>query len=79
MSAILYAAGPRVQRDRALLHARNIDIAPTILEILGWSRRPPSTAARSISCCAESPKRSGPAGSRQETWTGRAARPCQRI
>jgi predicted AlkP superfamily pyrophosphatase or phosphodiesterase len=35
MSAILYAAGPSLKRGEALQTVRNIDLAPTILEILG--------------------------------------------
>jgi predicted AlkP superfamily pyrophosphatase or phosphodiesterase len=35
MSAILYAAGPSLKRGKKLRTVRNIDIAPTIMEILG--------------------------------------------
>ena len=35
MSAILYAAGPSLERGKTLRVVRNIDIAPTILHILG--------------------------------------------
>ena len=35
MSAILYAAGPSIKNGRELKLVHNIDIAPTILEILG--------------------------------------------
>ena len=35
MSAILYAAGPSLKQRRKLPVVHNIDIAPTVLEILG--------------------------------------------
>src|SRR5262245_58384333 len=35
MSAILYAAGPSIRSDVRLRRAHNIDIAPTVMEILG--------------------------------------------
>jgi predicted AlkP superfamily pyrophosphatase or phosphodiesterase len=35
MSAILYTAGPSLKRGEALQTVRNIDLAPTIMEILG--------------------------------------------
>lgn len=35
MSAILYAAGPHITQHRRLRHVRNIDIAPTVFELLG--------------------------------------------
>ncbi len=35
MSAILYAAGPSLKRGEALQTVHNIDLAPTIMEILG--------------------------------------------
>jgi predicted AlkP superfamily pyrophosphatase or phosphodiesterase len=35
MSAILYGAGPSLKRGKKLRAVRNIDIAPTIMEILG--------------------------------------------
>ena len=35
MSAILYAAGPSITQGQRLKETRNIDVAPTILEILG--------------------------------------------
>lgn len=37
MSAILYAAGPNIKRRKPLKSVRNIDIAPTVLELLGVS------------------------------------------
>ena len=40
MSAILYAAGPDIERGRKLLRARNIDVAPTVLEVLGVEPAP---------------------------------------
>ncbi len=40
MSAILYAAGPSLREGRTLLGARNIDVAPTILELLGVTPAP---------------------------------------
>jgi predicted AlkP superfamily pyrophosphatase or phosphodiesterase len=35
MSAILYAAGPNIKKNKRLRTVRNIDIAPTIMELLG--------------------------------------------
>jgi hypothetical protein len=35
MSAILYAAGPDIRKGRSLPLVRNIDIAPTIMHLLG--------------------------------------------
>jgi arylsulfatase A-like enzyme len=35
MSAILYAAGPSIKQRKQLPVVYNIDIAPTVLEILG--------------------------------------------
>ena len=35
MSAILYAAGPSLKQGQRLKSTRNIDVAPTILDILG--------------------------------------------
>jgi len=35
MSAILYAAGPSLKRGKKIDTVRNIDIAPTVLAILG--------------------------------------------
>ena len=35
MSAILFAAGPDIKQNKRLRSVRNIDIAPTIMEILG--------------------------------------------
>jgi hypothetical protein len=35
MSAILYAAGPNIRADLRLRRVRNIDVAPTVMEILG--------------------------------------------
>lgn len=35
MSAILYAAGPSLRKGKTLSRVRNIDVAPTLLEILG--------------------------------------------
>ena len=35
MSAILYAAGPDIRRHRTLREVRTIDIAPTVMELLG--------------------------------------------
>ena len=40
MSAILYAAGPRLKRGHRLDAVRNIDIAPTVLHILGVTPAP---------------------------------------
>ena len=40
MSAILYAAGPSIERGKVLARTRNIDIAPTVLEILGVTPAP---------------------------------------
>ncbi len=37
MSAIFYAAGPNVKQGKKLRQVRNIDVAPTLLEILGFS------------------------------------------
>jgi hypothetical protein len=41
MSAILYAAGPNIKQGQRLKVSRNIDVAPTVLRILGVS--PPPT------------------------------------
>jgi hypothetical protein len=35
MSAIMYAAGPNLRHGRRLSRIRNIDIAPTVMEMLG--------------------------------------------
>jgi hypothetical protein len=35
MSAIMYAAGPSIRADLRLRRVRNIDVAPTVMEILG--------------------------------------------
>ena len=35
MSAILYAAGPNLKQGKKIETVRNIDIAPTVLAILG--------------------------------------------
>jgi arylsulfatase A-like enzyme len=35
MSAILYAAGPSLKQRRKLFLVRHVDIAPTVMEILG--------------------------------------------
>jgi arylsulfatase A-like enzyme len=40
MSAILYAAGPRLAQRRKLDVIHNVDVAPTVLEILGVSPAP---------------------------------------
>jgi predicted AlkP superfamily pyrophosphatase or phosphodiesterase len=40
MSAILYAAGPRVKQGHKVDVVHNIDIAPTVLAILGVARAP---------------------------------------
>jgi arylsulfatase A-like enzyme len=40
MSAILYAAGPSVKQGHKVDVVRNIDIAPTVLEILGVEPAP---------------------------------------
>ena len=40
MSAILYAAGPSLKQGQKLPVVRNIDIAPTVLEILGVTPAP---------------------------------------
>ncbi len=40
MRAIFYAAGPHVRQGRKLRHVRNVDVAPTILDILGFSPVP---------------------------------------
>lgn len=40
MSAIFYAAGPNVKRGTKLRHVRNIDVAPTLLDLLGVSPAP---------------------------------------
>ena len=40
MSAILYAAGPSLQQGRRIRRVRNIDIAPTVLQILGVEPAP---------------------------------------
>jgi arylsulfatase A-like enzyme len=38
--AIFYAAGPNVKQGKRLQQVRNIDVAPTLLEILGFSPVP---------------------------------------
>jgi hypothetical protein len=40
MSAILYAAGPSIKQGRKTRVVRNIDVAPTVLEILGVAPAP---------------------------------------
>ena len=35
MSAIFFAAGPNINRRRTIPVVRNIDIAPTVLQLLG--------------------------------------------
>ena len=40
MSAIFYAAGPNVKQGTKLRQVRNIDVAPTLLDILGFSPAP---------------------------------------
>jgi hypothetical protein len=40
MSAIFYAAGPNIRHGRKLRTMRNVDVAPTILELLGFSPVP---------------------------------------
>ncbi len=40
MSAIFYAAGPNVKQGRNLRQVRNIDVAPTLLELLDFSPMP---------------------------------------
>jgi predicted AlkP superfamily pyrophosphatase or phosphodiesterase len=35
MSATFIAAGPQIRKDAKIFHMRNIDVAPTIMEILG--------------------------------------------
>jgi hypothetical protein len=40
MSAIFYAAGPDVKQGREIERMRNIDVAPTILELLGVAPAP---------------------------------------
>jgi predicted AlkP superfamily pyrophosphatase or phosphodiesterase len=40
MSAILYAAGPSIKQGRKLRTVHNIDIAPTVMEILGVAPAP---------------------------------------
>jgi predicted AlkP superfamily pyrophosphatase or phosphodiesterase len=37
MSAILYAAGPSIKQGRKVRTVRNIDVAPTVMELLGVS------------------------------------------
>jgi hypothetical protein len=48
MSAILYAAGPSLKRGKTLRTVRNIDIAPTIVEILGVA--PAATVDGQVIC-----------------------------
>ncbi|HEY7758171.1 MAG TPA: alkaline phosphatase family protein [Burkholderiales bacterium] len=48
MSAILYAAGPSLKRGKSLRTVRNIDIAPTIMEILGVA--PAATVDGQVIC-----------------------------
>jgi predicted AlkP superfamily pyrophosphatase or phosphodiesterase len=40
MSATFIAAGPNIRNGGALRRVRNVDVAPTILDILGFSPRP---------------------------------------
>jgi arylsulfatase A-like enzyme len=40
MSAILYAAGPNIRQGQKLGVVHNIDIAPTVMEILGVAPAP---------------------------------------
>lgn len=40
MSAIFYAAGPHVKQGMKVRQVRNIDVAPTLLELLGFSPMP---------------------------------------
>jgi arylsulfatase A-like enzyme len=35
MSAIFFAAGPDIKQGRKVKRVRNIDVAPTILDLLG--------------------------------------------
>jgi hypothetical protein len=35
MSATFIAAGPQIRRDTVVRHMRNIDVAPTIMRMLG--------------------------------------------
>jgi predicted AlkP superfamily pyrophosphatase or phosphodiesterase len=57
MSAIFFAAGPQVCRDK-LEEIRNIDIAPTILAILGV-RPADSVQGRAIKLCGRDHDRRG--------------------
>ena len=40
MSAIFYAAGPPLKQGRKIDRVHNIDVAPTVMEILGVAPAP---------------------------------------